>query len=738
MEAPSAYNDARVVAAREKLASKFRELRPDHEDTRIMAAMDLAATAHDGQFRRSGEPYVTHPVEVALICLELRLDNDGIIAALLHDVIEDTEVTNAEVRAQFGEDVVQLVEGVTKLEKGVRLDGTANQAARAETLRAAESLRKMLIAMSLDIRVMIIKLADRLHNMRTLDSMPSDRRIRIAQETMDVYAPLAARLGIWQIKWQLEDLSFKVLHPKEFREITEAVAKSRQHREDELKESIRILKERLESKGLHNTQVIGRPKHLYSIFNKVVKQGIPFEQIYDLIALRVIVSQPYECYLALGYVHDLWLPMQGLFSDYISAPKPNGYQSLHTKVIGPHGEPIEVQIRTREMHEIAEYGVAAHFAYKEGERANVRGEAIAELRKQIADWSNDSSNSREFLKAVSTDFFSEQVFVFTPKGDVLDLPAGSTPIDFAFRVHTDLGLITVGAKINGRIVPLSTKLQNGDRVELVTRRDAQPSLDWLEFVQSQHARSKIRAYFRRRNRAENTSRGKEAIEAELKRLGLEPRALTADDSVQKVLVHFKQVDNVADLFARVGEGLASVQSVAMRLRELVRPEVPAEAKDPFRLKGSRATQEARTSMEGVLSRRARCCLPVPGDDVVAYVSRGRGLLIHRRVCPDAMALMDKEPERMTGLDWEPDDNVYDVVLIVVTLNRPGLLGEISSLLGELKTNISAVKAKTGPTAEISLQIDVRDSKHLQHVMNQIGQMSDVISILRAFGRGKFK
>jgi GTP diphosphokinase / guanosine-3',5'-bis(diphosphate) 3'-diphosphatase len=737
MAAPSASSsDPQVQAVREKLLTAYRDQRPHGDADRIAAAFDLAAQAHEGQVRASGEPYVTHPTEVALICLDLRMDDDSVVSALMHDVLEDTPISPERIKKEFGESVLAIVEGVTKLQKEVIPNASRQQAARAERNRAAESLRKMLLAMAQDVRVMIIKLADRLHNMRTIDVLPPEKATRIASETLDIYAPLAARLGIWQLKWQLEDLSFKVLHPKEFREISEAVVKNRRDREKELGEAIEILRSRLHSKGLSNVQVVGRPKHLYSIFNKIVKQQVPFDQIYDLIALRVIVEEQFECYLALGYVHDLWLPMQGLFSDYISAPKPNGYQSLHTKVIGPHGDPIEVQIRTRKMHEIAEFGVAAHWAYKEGSDPDRGVEPMTKLRRQLFDWSSDSVNSSDFLRAISTDLFSEQVFVFTPKGDVLDLPQDSTPVDFAFRVHTDLGLITTGAKVNGIMVPLNARLKNGDVVELITRRDASPSIDWLDFAKSQHARSKLRGYFRKLNRTENSQRGREAVERELNRLGLDGRRLTGDDSVKEIIGDYKQVETPADLFARVGEGLLSVQTVVNRLRGKVKEEKPEE----IRVNESRSATLISPGLDNVMYRRAKCCQPIPGEDIVGYVSRGRGILMHRRICPDAQNLMEREPERMTAIEWPADGGVYDTSLLVVTVNRQGLLAEISSILGELKVNVSALKVKTTPEgrAEIAMSVEVQDQKHLQQVMNQIGQLADVMSILRTFGKSKFR
>ena len=717
------------------LLQTIRDERPDANLKRIRYAYFLAEQAHSGQTRRSGEPYVVHPLAVARILVDLHMDDDTIVAAILHDVLEDSPIVSAEtISKTFGTDVLALVEGVTKLKFKVPMEATPRQRAVAETTRAAESLRKMLLAMAKDFRVIIIKLADRLHNMQTLDALPPDKRTRIANETLDVYAPLAARLGIWEIKWQLEDLAFRHLHPEEFNRVDELVAKSRKQRQKELNEAILILKERFEQKGMYGVEVQGRPKHLYSIFNKMVKQGLQFEEIYDLLAIRVIVNSTSDCYLALGIVHDLWVPIPGLFFDYIAKPKSNGYQSLHTKVVGPAGEPIEVQIRTKAMHAVAEYGVAAHWTYKEGHAELTETTRLSQLRQQLFDWTTDAQTSSDFLRDLSTDLFSEQVFVFTPKGDVIDLPRGSTPIDFAFRVHTHLGFTLVGAKINGALVPLHTEVQNGDVVELITRSNAQPSLDWLEFVKSSHARNKLRGHFRKLSKLQDAVRGKEAIERELKSMGLDPKQYIGEEKLQGVLSHFEGCDNPTDLLAKVGSGLAGVQNVVSKLRGIV-PETT-----PDQIQTSR-TKEGKLKLttggvEDVMLKRAKCCDPVPGDDVVGYVTRGRGIMIHRRICPNAMRYQTAEPERLVALEWPPDGNQYAVMLKIITVNRQGLLMDISTIFGESHTNVSAARVRTLPnhTAEIEVTIDVRDTDHLQAVMAKIGNFSDVISILRMFGR----
>ncbi len=722
------------------LLETVREQRPDANIKKIRYAYYIAEKAHAGQARVSGDPYIVHPVAVAQILADLRMDDDTIVASILHDVIEDTGVTAEEIQRDFGESVLNLVEGVTKLKFSPAGELTARQRASAETTRAAESLRKMLLAMAKDFRVMVIKLADRLHNMQTLDSLSPERKSRIANETLDVYAPLAARLGIWQVKWQLEDLAFKHLHPREFQMISELVSKTRKQRETELNEALVRLKERFQARHIKVVDIRGRPKHLYSIFNKMVKQGIEFDEIYDLLALRIIVQDLNDCYVALGIVHEMWVPVPGLFTDYIAKPKANGYQSLHTKVVGPHGSPLEVQIRTVEMHQVAEYGVAAHWTYKEGSNtANDESSRLKSLRQQLFDWSSDARSSSDFLRSLSTDLFSEQVFVFTPKGDVIDLPRGSTPVDFAFRVHTKVGLTLVGAKVNGVMVPLSTRLNNGDVVEAITRSNGQPSLDWLHFISSAHTRNKLRAYFRKQSKDSDAARGKEALDKELRVQGLDPRGYLGEEKLNEVAKQIEGAENGTDVLAKIGTGLASVQNVVNKLRGFVQ-----EQPNPDQIQTQR-TKEGKVGLftsgvDNVMVNRAKCCSPIPGDEVVGYVTRGRGIMIHRRVCPNAQNYLTTEPERLLHYDWPADGQSYAVNLKIISLNRQGLLMDISTIFGESKTNVSAAKIKTLPnsTAEIEVTIEVTDTAHLQQVMNKISGFQDVISILRMFGRTSVK
>lgn len=702
----------------------------------ITAAYVLAEAAHSGQTRQSGEPYLLHPVEVAGIVADLGMDKDTVVAAILHDVLEDTTITAQSIERQFGGDILGMIEGVTKLKLNIAPEATSRQKAAAEHTRVAESLRKLLLAMAQDLRVMVIKLADRLHNMRTLGALPPEKRTRIANETLEVYAPIAARLGIWQIKWQLEDLSFKWLHPTEFQWISDLVNKSRGRREEELNVAITELRESLQSKGLSKVLVLGRPKHLYSIYNKHVKHQVPWEEIMDLTGLRVITEVEHECYLVLGLVYELWKPIPGLFSDYIQTPKPNGYQSLHVKVVGPGGEPLEVQIRTKHMHEVAEFGVAAHWTYKEGASQNTASERFASLRKQLFDWSNDNSTSSDFLRTVSTDLFTEQVFAFTPKGDVIDLPAGSTPIDFAFRVHTKVGESLVGAKINGTIATLGTEIKNGDTVEIITRSNAQPSLDWLEHAKSNHTKSKIRSYFRHRDRALIVQRGKEALERDLRNAGLDPRIYAGDDVMKEIVKEVRDCQTPEDVFARLGEALTSTQYVLDKIRTIYRATAPEAAAAPPKPKFAEPTL-ITSGIDNFMVKRARCCQPLPQEEVLGYVTRGRGIMIHRSVCPNVARLVETEPERVTPIRWDPDSSAYPVDVLIVTVNRQGLLMDITTILGETKTNVVGAKIKTLPnnTAEIVISIDVKSADHLREVMNRIANYSDVISILRLFGPG---
>ena len=716
------------------LIQRVREYQPDAPVEKIRLAYEFARDAHAGDLRESGDDYIQHPLEVASILTKLEMDGITIQAALLHDVVEDTPHTLEEIERGFGADVARLVDGVTKLSRtdferrgvGESPDGRRSE---AEARRQAENLRKIFLAMARDVRVMIIKLADRLHNMRTLAACPLEKQRKIARETLDIFAPLAHRLGIWEIKWELEDLSFKYLHPEEFALVAERVAKTRARREGELKETIEQLRARLQDAGI-KAAIQGRPKHLWSIYNKMKHQSLDFEAIYDLIAVRVIVNTVAECYQSLGVVHDLWIPIAGLFDDYIAKPKGNLYRSLHTKVVGPTSEPVEIQIRTWDMHRTAEYGVAAHWQYKEGGRPDQIFEAkLAQLRQQLFDWQTDSRDASQFLHEVSSELFSHQVFVFTPKGDVIDLPAGSTPIDFAFRIHTDLGSHCVGGKVNGKIVPLNHVLHNGDIVSVMTRSNANPSLDWLNFVQTGHARNKIKAHFKKLQYDDNVGRGREALKSELQRQGLDSTSFHSPE-MQRV-VEKLNLTSLDAVFAAVGSGRLSTESVVNRLREhLPTPaltEISRVQHAPARLDVSVG------GASGILIRRSACCLPLPGDDVVGYISRGRGMALHRRTCPNALSYAQIEPQRLTEVEWPArEDQFFDGPLVLVVMSRVGILNEITTIFSQTKTNILQAKAteREDKMGIIEINAEVTGLEQLNTLMMKLQEMPDLISIQR--------
>jgi GTP pyrophosphokinase len=595
--------------------------------------------------------------------------------------------------------------------------------------------------MAKDLRVILIKLADRLHNMQTLGAQTPAKQFRKAVETLQIFAPLAHRLGIWQLKWQLEDLAFKYVEPEAYAKVAALVARNRAERQAEVDEAISLLQARLQAEGIDG-QVMGRPKHLYSIYNKMRQQNLEFTDLYDLIALRVIVHTRDACYRTLGIVSDLWKPIPGMYSDYIAQSKANGYQSLHIKVIGPNGTPLEVQIRTWEMHRTAEFGIAAHWQYKEGGKTSDQFErGLAFLRQQLWNWQHDSRDNKEFLRNVTDDLFADQVFVLTPKGDVFDLPAGSGPIDFAYRVHSDIGQHCVGAKVNTRLVPLTYQFENGDLVEIITRPNANPSRDWLTLAKTSHAKSKIKAYFKKLHHAENVERGRALLEKELasqldrdaKVWGDDPRALLKDESLRLVAPLFNMPTEV-ELLASIGYGTVAPTSVLNKLRP------PSPLPEPGIQISSKKADERKLQImaggleaENVMFRRSRCCLPIPGDDVIGYVTRGRGMALHRRECPNAQHYLAREPDRCTPVEYVGNNGVYQVFLILETLDRTGLLADVGNAFAESKTNITAVRTQShrDRTATIELAIEVRDTDHLNAILSKVRSLGDVLNIHRA-------
>ena len=762
-----------IAATLERTLERLLTHRPQANTDLVRRAFAFAVEKHEGQTRSSGESYITHPVEVTEILADLEMDEQTLAAGLLHDVIEDCGVTAEEIATLFGAEVAHLVEGVTKLQiagvdEGKKRDERPEDAEeltqvtaerrkkQAEMAKNAANLRKIFVAMAKDLRVIIIKLADRLHNMRTLDALSPARQFRMATETLQIFAPLAHRLGIWQLKWQLEDLSFKYAEPEDYLEIAALVATNRAERQEEVDSCIAIMLEKLKHEGI-DAQVKGRPKHLYSIYNKMKQQHLEFSDLLDLTALRVIVHTRQECYHALGVVSMTWTPIPGMYSDYIAQSKSNMYQSLHIKVLGPKGTPLEVQIRTWEMHRTAEFGVAAHWQYKEGGKTSDQFERrLSFLRQQMFDWQADSKDHNEFMRNITDDLFSDQVFVTTPNGDVIDLPTGSTPIDFAYRVHSKVGDHCVGAKVNKRMVPLSYTFghtnplfKNGDVVEVITRPSANPSRDWLALVKTSHAKSRIKAYFKRLNQSENILKGRELLEKELshqldrdaKAWGETPRDLLKDEAMRGIASSFN-VPSEIELLSSIGYGTIAPLSVLNKLK----PDLPTHElsvqEQTLQVGGKRADDRKLQIMAGgidadnVLFRRSRCCLPIPGDDVIGYVTRGRGMALHRRECPNAQHYLKNEGDRCTGVEYVGSDNqVYQVFLIIDTLDRTGLLADVGTVFGENKTNITAVKTQShrDKTATLELAVEVRNTGHLDTIIKKVYSMGDILGVHRATG-----
>jgi GTP diphosphokinase / guanosine-3',5'-bis(diphosphate) 3'-diphosphatase len=708
------------------LIARVRQYDPSLDGGFLRRVYETAQGAHAGQRRASGESYIEHPLAVARILADMEIDPPTIAAALLHDVVEDTVVTIDEVAERFGPEIATLVDGVTKL---TRIPYQSKEDAQVE------NLRKMFMAMAKDIRVIIIKLADRLHNMRTLASLPPEKQQAVARETLEIYAPIAHRLGIWKIKWDLEDLAFRYLDPEGYRDIAERVAKKRGEREAAVGQVVEELREQFDKLGIR-AEVTGRPKHFYSIYSKM-KKGREFSTIYDLTGIRIIVDTVKDCYAALGVVHSAWKPLPGRFKDYIAMPKPNMYQSLHTTVLGPSGDPLEIQIRTLEMHRTGEYGIAAHWRYKEGGKVDAFESKLTWLRS-LLEWQNDMNDSRAFMENLKLDLFENQVFVFSPKGDVFSMPATATPLDFAYQVHTDVGHHCVGAKVNQKIVPLDYQLKNGDICEILVNKSSRPSLDWLSVVHTSSAKHKIKQWFRKERKEENVLAGQEAVERELARLH-QRVDLARGELIEKIAKRMNYASATA-LFAAIGFGDASASSVAQRLRDESKAtnlvDLTTIQRQPVRRPTRTASGIRIAGVDDVLVRLSKCCSPVPGDPIIGYVTIGKGVSVHRADCPN-VAYMSALPERILQASWSGAKEVAHAVDVEVeAFDRAGLLQDVMGVCSEFKTNASSVTArvKRDKSAVISLTLQITDLEHLHRVMEKLRTLRDVRDVYRVTKR----
>jgi GTP diphosphokinase / guanosine-3',5'-bis(diphosphate) 3'-diphosphatase len=716
----------------------------------LTRAYKVAEKAHENQKRVSGEPYITHCLAVAAILNEMKVPPEVVIAGLLHDTVEDTDITLDVIKKEFGDDIAKLVDGVTKLTNLPRvsrgdqhleenlgdkstLEETEEEQQKEQILKsrkrdlASETLRKTFLAMGDDIRVVLIKLADRLHNMRTLSYMPEQKRRRIAKETLDIFAPLANRLGIWQMKWELEDLGFRYTNPEKYKEIAEQLAERRVDREGNIEKTIAKLHQLLEQNGI-KVEITGRPKHIYSIYKKMMEKGKSFEMVLDLRAVRLIVPDIPSCYAALGVIHTHWRPIPHEFDDYIAAPKDNFYQSLHTAVIFDDGKPLEVQIRTPEMHQNAEYGIAAHWRYKEGRKRDDEFEQRVNWLRRLMDWRKDVDDAQEFMDGMKTDVFQDRVYVFTPRGDIIDLPSGSTPIDFAYHVHTEIGHRCRGAKINGKLVTLDYALKTGDQVEILTAKQGGPSRDWLNsnlgLVNTQRGRAKIKQWFKKQDWDQNVSQGKLQLDRELRRLGLE--------SID--IHHYSQeyeYKNLDDFYEAIGCGDLSLGRLIGKISDLSK-EKNEDILSPTPVSEVKSTPDSITvlGLKGMLTSIARCCNPVPGDEIIGYITRGRGATIHRQDCPNILRLRGDQ-ERIVKVSWGEVKHTYPVAVEVKAYDRQGLLGDISSILNNESINLIDISLKVNHNlAVIKLVLDIGDLVQLSRILTRIESLQNVMEVHR--------
>ncbi len=714
----------------ENLLMRIEQYNPNADLKLVVKAFHFAESAHEGQLRNSGEKFFIHPYNVALILADLNMDTSTIIAGLLHDVIEDTNKSYEKIEEEFGTEIADLIDGVTKLKMLQYKTKQENQ---------AENLRKMVLAMAKDIRVIIVKLADRLHNMRTLEYMTDEKKKEKALETLEIYAPLAHRLGISKIKWELEDLSLRYLDPDNYYDLVERVSKRRKERETYIAEIIENLEIKLEEVEI-NCDISGRPKNFYSIYKKMVHQGKAFEQIFDLTAIRVLVDNVKDCYGVLGIVHTLWKPLPGRFKDYIAMPKPNMYQSLHTTVIGPKGEIFEVQIRTWEMHKTAEYGIAAHWKYKEGASKGDNFDTKLTWLRQLLEWQSDSNDPRDFMETLKIDFFTDEVFVFTPKGDVINLPEGSTPIDFAYRVHTEVGNKCVGAKVNSRIVPLNYKLQNGNIVEIITSSNSGPSRDWLKIVKTNQAKSRIKQWYKLKDKDLNVAKGKEMLEREIKKLGYKPSEILKDEWIKNVSNKLS-INSLEDLYASLGYGNITLSQVIGRLKEYYnelfkitdeKAYIEEKIQKPQQDKKIKPTQGVIVKgVDNIKIRLSKCCNPVPGDEIIGFVTQGRGVSIHRTDCPNIVNTDGLE--RFIDVEWDiQKDSSYNAEIQVTGTDRPGLLAEIALKINEADIGLLSMNARTNKekVVIINMTLEIKDIKQLSDLMVKVKKIRSIIDVYR--------
>ncbi len=730
----------------ENLLLRIEQYNPDADLKLLIKAYNYASSAHENQYRKSGEKYIIHPVEVAKILAELELDVDTIAAGLLHDVIEDTDVTFEEIEREFNRDIALLTDGVTKL-------GKLEYKSKEET--QAENMRKMFLAMGKDIRVVLIKLADRLHNMRTMKHMSPEKAVEKSLETIEIYAPIANRLGISKIKLEMEDLALRYLDPDGYYELVEKIARKKAERDEYIQKVISEIREKLDDSSIE-ADITGRAKHFYSIYKKMKSQNKEFEEIFDLMAVRVLVESVKDCYASLGLVHTIWRPIPGRFKDYIAMPKPNMYQSLHTTVIGPDGEPLEIQIRTWDMHRTAEFGIAAHWKYKEGKINQESSDMESKLQwlRQMMEWQKEVSDPKEFMDSLKIDLFTSEVYVFTPKGEVIELPAGSIPLDFAYKVHSDVGNRCVGAKINGKIVPMNYKLQNGDLIEILTSANSNgPSRDWLNMVKSSHAKSKIRQWFKKERREENIQKGKELLEREVKRQGYSQSEILKHKYLSPIMKSLS-IPNDEDFYAALGYGGITLSQVMPKLKEKYEIDnKDKDSKDP-KAKKSIADEVAQANqpqqkqpksqdykgvfvkgIDNVLIRFAKCCNPLPGDEIVGYVTKGRGVSIHRADCDNIDINTENPSEKLVEVGWDQNYSSvksFEVEILIQAYERRGLFVDVSKILADEKIQVNGINARTNKEGLVNMNtiIVVATKDQLKSIKNKLKRIEGVISVNR--------